>query len=108
MLGTLFAAIAGGLLSSSAFSSRYASVIFLPFLIILVALGSTTFDQLHAARVICSHSAVAAGLVISVQRANIPSARRRLRSPSVIAAHVGPGDVIVFCPDQLGPSTRTG
>ena len=41
VLGTLFAAIAGGILTSSAFSSRYAAVVFLPF-VLLVALGTTT------------------------------------------------------------------
>ena len=41
VVGTLFAAIAGGILSTSAFSSRYAAVVFLP-LILLVALGTTT------------------------------------------------------------------
>ena len=41
VLGTLFAAIAGGIVTASAFSSRYAAVVFLPFLL-LVALGTTT------------------------------------------------------------------
>ena len=41
VVATVFAAIAGGLLTSSAFSSRYASVVFLPFLI-MVALGTVT------------------------------------------------------------------
>ena len=41
VLGTLFAAIAGGIITASAFSSRYAAVVFLPFLL-LVALGTTT------------------------------------------------------------------
>ena len=44
VVGTLFAAIAGGILTSSAFSSRYAAVVFLPFLL-LVALGTTTLAQ---------------------------------------------------------------
>ena len=34
VLGTLFAAIAGGILTASAFSSRYAAVVFLPFLLL--------------------------------------------------------------------------
>ena len=42
VVGTLFAAIAGGILTSSAFSPRYAAVVFLP-LLLLVALGTTTF-----------------------------------------------------------------
>ena len=40
VVGTLFAAIAGGILTTSAFSPRYAAVVFLP-LLLLVALGTT-------------------------------------------------------------------
>ena len=40
--GTLAAAVAGGFLSNSAFDARYASVVFIP-LILLVALGLVTF-----------------------------------------------------------------
>ena len=70
VIGTLFAAIAGGLLTSSAFSSRYASVIFLPFLLI-VALGSATLLNARG-RVTLLTVAVAAGLVLSVQSVRSP------------------------------------
>ena len=42
VVGTLAAAVAGGFLTNSAFDARYASVVFIP-LILLVALGLTTF-----------------------------------------------------------------
>ncbi len=63
--GTLFAAIAGGIITSSAFSSRYAAVVFLPFLL-LVALGTTTLLN-PVARVIVVGLAVVAGLISSAQ-----------------------------------------
>jgi hypothetical protein len=47
VVATLFAAIAGGILDGSAFSSRYASVVFLPFLL-LVAVGSATLLNRNA------------------------------------------------------------
>ncbi len=100
--GTLFAAIAGGLLSSSAFSSRYAAVVFLP-LIVLVALGTTTLLSTKV-RVGLIAVAVAAGMVGSIQ--NITT--QRTQAPSVAAvinAQARPGDIIAFCPDQLGPDT---
>jgi uncharacterized membrane protein len=100
--GTLFAAIAGGLLTSSAFSARYAAVIFLPFLLI-VALGSATLLNARG-RVILLTVAVLAGLVVSVQSQH----SQRTQAPgvaAVIAAHARPGDIIAFCPDQLGPDT---
>ena len=101
VVGTLFAAIAGGILSTSAFSSRYAAVVFLP-LILLVALGTTTLLN-PKARLILVTAAVAAGLFSSVQ--NIST--QRTQATEVAAAinrEAKPGDVIGFCPDQLGPA----
>jgi hypothetical protein len=102
VIGTLFAAIAGGLLTSSAFSSRYASVIFLPFLLI-VALGSATLLNARG-RVALLTVAVAAGLVLSVQ--SVRSQRTQgLVVAQALAAHARGGDIVAFCPDQLGPAT---
>jgi hypothetical protein len=102
VVGTLFAAIAGGLLTSSAFSTRYASVIFLPFMII-VALGTSTLLS-SKGRLIVLAVAVAAGLWISIE--SVHSQRTEApRVATVLAAHAHTGDVIAFCPDQLGPDT---
>ncbi len=101
VLGTLFAAIAGGIATSSAFSSRYAAVVFLPFLL-LVALGTTTLLNAKT-RVIVVAVAAVAGLVGCAQ--NVTTQRTQ---SGVVAAAINaqakPGDVIAFCPDQLGPS----
>jgi uncharacterized membrane protein len=98
--GTLFAAITGGILTSSAFAPRYAAVVFLP-LILLVALGTITFlDQ--RVRLVVVAIAVVAGLIGSVQNVNT----QRTQAPrvaAVINAQAKPGDIIAFCPDQLGP-----
>jgi mannosyltransferase len=102
VVATLFAAIAGGILDGSAFSSRYASVVFLPFLL-LVAVGSATLLNRNA-RLILLTLATAASLWVSVQ--SVHSQRTQARGvAAVIAAHAHPGDVIAFCPDQLGPAT---
>ena len=101
VVGTLFAAIAGGILSTSAFSSRYAAVVFLP-LILLVALGTTTLLN-PKARLVVVAAAVAAGLFSSVQ--NITTQRTQATEVArAINAQAKPGDVIGFCPDQLGPA----
>jgi hypothetical protein len=101
VLGTLFAAIGGGIITSSAFSSRYAAVVFLPFLL-LVAYGTTTLLN-PTARVIVVGLAVAAGLVSSAQ--NVTTQRTQANNvAAAINAHAKPGDVIAFCPDQLGPA----
>jgi mannosyltransferase len=100
--GTLFAAIAGGLLSSSAFSSRYAAVVFLP-LLILVALGTTTLLSTRV-RVGVIAVAVVAGMVGSFQ--NITTLRTQAPGVAAVINHQArPGDIIAFCPDQLGPDT---
>jgi mannosyltransferase len=101
VLGTLFAAIGGGIITSSAFSSRYAAVVFLPFLL-LVALGTTTLLN-PKARVIIVGLAVVAGLISSAQ--NVTTQRTQANAvAAAINAQAKPGDIIAFCPDQLGPS----
>ena len=101
VLGTLFAAIAGGILTASAFSSRYAAVVFLPFLL-LVALGTTTLLN-PKVRVVIVGLAVVAGLVSSAQ--NVTTQRTQGDAvAAAINAQAKPGDIIAFCPDQLGPS----
>jgi mannosyltransferase len=101
VLGTLFAAIAGGILTASAFSSRYAAVVFLPFLL-LIASGTTTLLN-PKVRVVIVGLAVVAGLVSSAQ--NVTTQRTQGDAvAAAINAQAKPGDVIAFCPDQLGPS----
>jgi hypothetical protein len=101
VLGTLFAAIAGGIVTSSAFSSRYAAVVFLPFLL-LVSLGTATLLNPRV-RVVVVGLAVLAGLVSSAQ--NVTTQRTQANNvAAAINAQAKPGDVIAFCPDQLGPS----
>jgi mannosyltransferase len=101
VVGTLFAAIAGGILSSSAFSSRYAAVVFLP-LILLVALGTATLLSTRV-RLAVVALAVVAGMIGSVQ--NIDTQRTQATTvAAVINTHARPGDLIAYCPDQVGPS----
>jgi mannosyltransferase len=101
VVGTLFAAIAGGILTSSAFSVRYAAVVFLP-LILLVALGTTTLLS-PKVRVVIVAVAAAAGLVSCAQ--NVTTQRTQANQvAAVLDAQAKAGDVIGFCPDQLGPS----
>jgi uncharacterized membrane protein len=101
VVGTLFAAIAGGILTSSAFSSRYAAVVFLP-LLLLIALGTTTLLSPRI-RVVVVGIAVVAGLVSSFQ--NVTTQRTQAgQVAAAINAQAKPGDVVAFCPDQLGPA----
>ncbi|HEY1467185.1 MAG TPA: glycosyltransferase family 39 protein [Acidimicrobiales bacterium] len=101
IVGTLVLAVIGGFISNSAFDARYASVVFIP-LILLVALGLSTFLDLRVRAVILT-VAVIAGLAGAVP--NVTT--NRTQAGEVAAAltpRAKPGDVIAYCPDQLGPA----
>jgi mannosyltransferase len=100
--GTLFAAIGGGILTSSAFAPRYAAVVFLP-LLLLVALGTVTFLN-QRVRLTVVAIAVVAGMIGSVQNVNTLRTQAT-QVAAVINAHARAGDIIALCPDQLGPAT---
>jgi uncharacterized membrane protein len=101
ILGTLAAAIAGGFLSNSAFDARYASVVFVP-VVLLVSIGLTTFVDRRVRNSILA-LAIIAGLVASV--ANITTNRTQAGKVATAMSTRGqPGDVVGYCPDQLGPA----
>lgn len=101
LCGTLAAAIIGGYVSSSAFQARYASVVFVP-LVLLVALGLGVFaDQRIRAGVLAA--TVAFGFFAGV--ANIKTSRTEAgQVAAALSKYAQPGDVVGFCPDQLGPA----
>jgi mannosyltransferase len=101
IVGTLAMAIAGGFLSNSAFDPRYASVIFVP-LILLVALGLGTFLD-HRLRVIILSLAVVAGLVAAFPDVTTNRTQAGQVARAIIP-RAAPGDVVAYCPDQLGPA----
>jgi hypothetical protein len=101
--GTLAAAVAGGFITNSAFDARYASVVFIP-LILLVVIGLVTFRD-RRVRTIILAMAVIAGLAGSIPdvTTNRTQAGQVARA---IAAHGRAGDVVAYCPDQLGPAVN--
>ncbi len=101
ILGTLAAAIAGGFLSNSAFDARYASVVFVP-VVLLVSLGLTTFLDPRVRNSILA-VAIIAGLVASF--ANVTTNRTQAgQVAAAMSTRAQPGDVVAYCPDQLGPA----
>ncbi|MEI6454246.1 MAG: glycosyltransferase family 39 protein, partial [Actinomycetes bacterium] len=101
LIGTLFIGILGCIASGSAFAPRYASVAFIP-LVIICALATQQF------RDPILRSLVIVGLVLASVYASFQySHTKRTQAPEVAAVingHAHPGDVLAFCPDQLGPS----
>lgn len=98
---TLVAAIAGGLITGSAFSSRYTAIVFVP-VVVLVALGTRTLAgallRLAVVAVVAAAGLAAAAQNVTTERSQAPAVA------AVLEAHARPGDVVAFCPDQLGPA----
>jgi mannosyltransferase len=102
-VGTLAAAVVGGYISRSAFQARYASVVFI-FLALLVAMGFATFSD-QKVRVGVIAATVVFGIAGSVP--NIWLSRTQAGQVASALARMGqPGDVVAYCPDQLGPSVN--
>ena len=104
-LGVLVVALIGGLLSGAAFAYRYASVVLAP-VVLLVAMGAAALGVTRAGprwRAAAVASVAILGVPVGAQMglANRTEA-------SVVASRIRsvarPGDVIVYCPDQLGPA----
>jgi len=104
-VGTMLIAVAGGMLAGAAFAYRYASVV-LPLVALLVALGVTAVRGTRFGPVASAALLVAiAVLGTSVGAREILG--QRTQAPVVaaqIVAAARPGDVVAFCPDQLGPA----
>jgi hypothetical protein len=101
IVGTLVIAIGLGLAGGVAYATRYLSVILVPFVILatlgFVRLGRTAQRALVGAAVV--FGLMAAFSTITAQRTQAPRF-------ATVLARAQPGDVIVYCPDQLGPATR--
>jgi len=103
LVGTLAVAVVGGYASHSAFQARYASVVFVP-LVLLVALGLVTFAEPRVRLAV-----LAATMVFGLAGAlpNVWTSRTQAGEVATTLARLGrPGDVVAFCPDQLGPAVH--
>jgi hypothetical protein len=89
-----------GYATASTFQSRYAAV-FVPLVLLSAAVGLTRLPD--AARLLSG----AAVVVLSLVGIGWIQYFERTQSPVVaeaIAARAEPGDMVVYCPDQLGPA----
>jgi mannosyltransferase len=100
-IGTLLLAVTVGKLVGNAWADRYTAVAFVPFLLCL-ALGPErlTDRRLWAGAVglIALFGSLAAGPVVEKQRTQAVDVAQALRDQAK------PGDVVLYCPDQLGPA----
>jgi hypothetical protein len=95
-IGAAVAIVTGG-----AFEARYAAIA-IPFVLVLAGRGVAMLDG--RARLVVLGLVVLLGFAVSIDEA------RRTRSQGeqvadAIDAAAGAGDVVIFCPDQVGPAT---
>lgn len=95
-------AVAGAMRSGSALAGRYTSV-FLPVLMALVALGLTRVRPVAWTVAVLSVLTALSALLVTREIGAERTPGRHIAT--VLAATAQPGDVVVFCPDQLGPAT---
>ncbi len=101
VIGTLLVAIVAGRISGSTFADRYTSVIAFPALLIFAyGMASLTDPRVRAGVL---GVAVAVGLAASVPNATLLRTQAG-EAAAAISAGARPGDVVAYCPDQLGPS----
>lgn len=99
--GTLAVAVVAGQVGRSAFAVRYAAGVFAVFVLVL-GIGASVFVDPRV------HHAVLAVVVLASLWAAVPNVVGERTSAATVAAaldaHASPGDVVAYCPDQLGPS----
>jgi hypothetical protein len=103
LVGGLAAATTLNYLASGAFQSRYSAIVF-PFYILLVARGFTILRDQRILGVLLILT-VALGFAGGVR--NLQTQRTQAGGVAdAIVANAKPGDVVVYCPDQIAPSVH--
>jgi uncharacterized membrane protein len=99
--GALFVGVAASVVVRSGFAPRYASVVLAPFLVV-VALGLTKLPSLRT-QIVATSACIVLSLVGAVHVATMQRTQARVVA-AALRTHAQPGDLVVDCPDQLGPS----
>jgi mannosyltransferase len=99
LVGTLAVAVVAGYATQSAFATRYSAMIF-PLFLLLVSFGIALLPG-RAGTVVLAGLAVA-GLVASLVVVRTQRTQAGEVAAAIEANH-DPGDLVVYCPDQLGP-----
>jgi len=100
-MGTLLVAVLGGTIAQAAFVGRYTAVVF-PLFVILAALGVTVFTERRMLAVVLTWT-VCAGLIVAIG-AQTSSRTQAGDVAAAINKYASANDVVVYCPDQLGPA----
>ncbi|MDQ6838252.1 MAG: glycosyltransferase family 39 protein [Actinomycetota bacterium] len=101
LAGTLVVAVALDAIAQAAFVARYASVV-LPLFLILVALGVSVIRDRRVFAVLAGVACLAG--LLSASGAKGDQRTEATRVAAVLNVQAQPGDLVVYCPDQLGPA----
>lgn len=101
VIATLVVAVIAARLSGSAFADRYTSIIAFPALLV-IAYGLTSLADVRVRDGVLA-AAIALGLGASIPNATIVRTQAGTVAAAIQAGYHR-GDVIGYCPDQLGPS----
>jgi len=101
LVGTLVVAVVLGALTGAAFDQRYIAVVF-PLFIVMCALGVSTVRSKAATAGLLSVACVAG--LFAAQRWDSQPRTQAVQVAAVLNARAQPGDMVVYCPDQLGPA----
>jgi mannosyltransferase len=101
VVGPLVVAVVAGMVTGAAFDNRYIAVVF-PLFVLLCALGVSAFRSPAVTSgilaVACTAGLTTAGFQNSQPRT------QAVQVAAVLNAQAQPGDMVVYCPDQLGPA----
>ena len=98
--GTLVVAVLCGVVAQAAFVGRYTAVVF-PLFILIIAVGATVFADRRALALVLAWTCLC-GMVVGID-SNTSPRTEAVKVAAVINQVASPGDLVVYCPDQLGP-----
>jgi mannosyltransferase len=100
-IGTLGLAVLAGAIAGATFVGRYTAVVF-PLFMLIAGLGAAAFLNRKVMAVILAVTSLF-GLVVSWDL-NSSNRTEAGKVAAVIDKQANPGDLVVYCPDQLGPA----
>ncbi len=100
-VATLIVAVALGAVANAAFVARYTAVV-LPLFLLIMSVGVAVIPGSRF-RVGCVAVLVLAGMLTG-QSENAQQRTQAVQVAAVLNAEAASGDLVVYCPDQLGPA----
>jgi hypothetical protein len=99
--GVVLVAIVDSMITKQAYAPRYTSVV-LGLFVVLIAMGVQALPSQRTRRIVVASLAV---LGLGVGAATVAQPRTQVgQIAAALTASAKPGDVVLYCPDQLGPS----